>query len=636
MAKPDIMAHIDANARDFHTAMKKVRGDSQLTGRAFDRDVAQMSAKLRGFGSGLGALAGGPAGLAAALGLGAVVELSRASVDGILQLGAAAKSAGVSFEAFQELKFAAEANLVSVNALGDGLKEMQLRADEFIKTGGGPAAESLKRIGLSASELALRLKEPDKLFEEIINRVKTLDQAAQIRVMDELFGGSAGEQFVRFLDESKAGIAQLRAEGREFGVVMDQEFLTKAEDVNKAWDKMSVYVGTNVKMAVVSVLNELITYLQMLNEINAAWQITARNYGEAIGAATGLNKIGPALDRYMNAMGGMQNALGQSGSEVRTTAKSAKPALQPIAERFGGEPSFEPIVAAPKLPAVRRGGGGGSRAASIKEVKEEKNAIEEIIKALKEERELIGLSDSQREKVLALRKAGAKATEKEKAMIEQMIDAKNRETDAYKRQQEEIKKTRDIQEEFLSRSADLINSVIDGTFEWTDAVKQLGQELVRSALTGQGFFASLFSGIGGGSGGGGGFLSSILGFVGGLFGFGGGAPSGLSFGGPRAAGGNVSASRFYEVNEKGKEIFSPGQSGTIYPAGFGRDFGGRFGGGQGKTVIQVMLSPDLEARILEQAANQSVQVTQEGAKIANETAPRRAPSANYEAKRRGL
>jgi tape measure domain-containing protein len=65
-------------------------------------------------------------------------------------------------------------------------------------------------------------------------------------------------------------------------------------------------------------------------------------------------------------------------------------------------------------------------------------------------------------------------------------------------------------------------------------------------------------------------------FLGGLFGGGtGGAPAApatsgggfLTFGGPRAAGGPVGRGRSYLVGEQGPELFVPGSSGTIVPAG---------------------------------------------------------------------
>ncbi|MCB5411026.1 hypothetical protein H0485_13585 [Pseudogemmobacter sp. CC-YST710] len=53
-----------------------------------------------------------------------------------------------------------ETDKAGVDALTDGLKELNLRADEFVVTGGGSAAEAFERLGYSASELKQKLTDP--------------------------------------------------------------------------------------------------------------------------------------------------------------------------------------------------------------------------------------------------------------------------------------------------------------------------------------------------------------------------------------------------------------------------------------------------------------------------------------------
>ena len=94
----------------------------------------------------------------------------------------AAKRAGVDVKSFQELSHVADQNRISVDALTDGMKELNLRADEFIVTGKGSAAEAFARLGFNASELKKKLADPSALLVEIIARLEKLDKAAQIRI----------------------------------------------------------------------------------------------------------------------------------------------------------------------------------------------------------------------------------------------------------------------------------------------------------------------------------------------------------------------------------------------------------------------------------------------------------------------
>lgn len=97
---------------------------------------------------------------------------------------------------------------------------------------------------------------------------------------------------------------------------------------------------------------------------------------------------------------------------------------------------------------------------------------------------------------------------------------------------------------------------------------------------------SALSGLLGGSGGGGGFLSSLFGGGGG-----GGFLSSL-FGGFRASGGPVSPNKSYVVGERGPELFMPSAAGRIIPNGGGGNLAG--GGGGNVPNITVIVNATVE------------------------------------------
>lgn len=177
-------------------------------------------------------------GLVAGLSVGALAGLTRnigQVVKEVASIGDAAKTAGVDIEAFQELKFAGDQNRIGVDALTDGLKELSLRADEFIVTGGGPAAEAFRRLNLSASQLAEGLKKPDILFEDIIRKMEGLDDAAQIRIADEVFGGTAAEQFSALISKGADALRATRQEARDTGAVLDSAVIEKAAELDRRY-----------------------------------------------------------------------------------------------------------------------------------------------------------------------------------------------------------------------------------------------------------------------------------------------------------------------------------------------------------------------------------------------------------------
>ena len=140
------------------------------------------------------------------------------------QIEAMARTAAVTTDALQEMMYVGATRGVEGDALVDALKEMQLRADELIITGEGSAKEAYQRLGLTADAIAAGLEEPDRLLEEILGRLEDFDPGAQIRILDEVFGGS-GEQLQRLIGLGVEGIRELRLEAREIGAIITPEQL---------------------------------------------------------------------------------------------------------------------------------------------------------------------------------------------------------------------------------------------------------------------------------------------------------------------------------------------------------------------------------------------------------------------------
>ncbi|WP_020187099.1 TIGR02594 family protein [Methylopila sp. 73B] len=227
-------------------ARKRIEGDTRAAAENANRALATIGAKGIDFGKGFaaGALAGG---------LAAVTAAAKTAISSVAELKREAEKAGVGTAAFQELSFAARQSGVSIDALTDGLKELNIRGDEFALNGGGSGAEAFKRLRYTSEELGRKLKDPAALFVEIIGRIKQLDTASRIRVSDEIFGGTGGEQFVRFLDQGAAGITRLREEARATGVVIKDDVVDKAVELDRKFQKLVDIVSGNFKSGVVEI-----------------------------------------------------------------------------------------------------------------------------------------------------------------------------------------------------------------------------------------------------------------------------------------------------------------------------------------------------------------------------------------------
>lgn len=163
---------------------------------------------------------------------------------------------------------------------------------------------------------------------------------------------------------------------------------------------------------------------------------------------------------------------------------------------------------------------------------------QEVIRSLDEELALIGLSEVEQQKMIAVRQAGADATAEEVFQIERKIEALA-----------EAAKAAEFQREIEYGLADAIYDVASGAKSAGDAIKDFFDDLAQYILrmiaeNWAKQIAGLFTGQGGASSSGGG--TNWFGLIAGLF------------GGGKAGGGWTKTGGINEVNERGFEMATVG------------------------------------------------------------------------------
>lgn len=265
---------------NFNRIEKRAKQSGDALEKSLGVAVSRVGGVLKNFGAGF---AGGILGGLSVAGLQRIASAVGDVAKNVAMIGSNAKMAGLSNRAFQELSYVAEQSRISVDALADGMKELALRADEFITTGGGSAAESFARLGYTADELKVKLKDPSALLVDIIARLQQLDKAAQIRIADELFGGQAGERFVELLDRGADGIRAMIAEAHSFGLVLSDDVIAKADEIDRKFNLISRTIGTKVKGAIVSAVGELLEFADKLRDVEERQSATLGNQLSELG-----------------------------------------------------------------------------------------------------------------------------------------------------------------------------------------------------------------------------------------------------------------------------------------------------------------------------------------------------------------
>ncbi|WP_026616379.1 phage tail tape measure protein [Ensifer aridi] len=597
MSRPDIPVTISGDPKGFESALARVRALSKTTAT----DVMASFARVK-------TLAGGAAGIVTGLVSASTVAVIRDAASAIASVGDEARRAGLDVKSFQELKYVAEQNRVGVDALTDGIKELNLRADEFIVTGGGSAAEAFQRLGYSAEELKRKLKDPADLFTEIIGRLEQLDKAAQIRIMDEIFGGTGGEQFVQLIEAGEIGIRDTIKAANDLGIVLDEQMIEQAQEIDRQFNAIATTVGTNLKAAIVSAVASLGKFIDSFNEFERQQTRTLEDRQKTImGEKNDTYRQIQEATRERIALGetGAGGMIEQSIAELQAHMDKLNEEENRIIKILSERNSPKPAPAGPQwTPPVidfteKETKRGGSRSRQTSEAEKEKKAIDEVIASLREELAVIGLTDIERERTLALREAGVESTSKEGQQISALIDEKYRQLAAEEALAEQYERSEEAAERMGQVLDDQLMRIVDGSFDAKEAIAALLTEIINVQTNGKGLFGSLFSSIfGGGSDFSSNFVPTTT-----LGGF-------LGYGGARAGGGDVTPGRIYRVNEYEDEFFAPTNHGRIIAPSKMAGAAAEGGGEGGRTVIEISLSKELVASILEQAGDQSVRIVQ--------------------------
>lgn len=486
-----------ATSKNFRAMRKEAETSASRIDKAMSGALSNVGAMLKG-------------GLIGALTVGGIAQITRTFADtarSVAEVGDQAETAGVKLKAFQELKYVAEQNRIGVDALTDGLKEMNIQADEFITSKGksGTAAEAFKRLGYDADTLAIKLKNPSALFAEIIGRLQQLDKAAQIRVAEEIFGGTGGEQFVRLIGQGEQGIRDTIQAANDLGVVLDDDIIKKAEDIDEQFQIIATTVGTTLQKAIVDAANALSLFINAFREFenrsNASLELEQAKLAhertslenQILETENNPRMTDQQRRRTLNNLNRQLNEKNKQDEEITRILNDRSPSNTTVLEPFE-------VVTNGDDSDSGSGGGGGRRSSSIDR---EREGVERLIQALKDEYDALGMTEEQKRIVHNLRRAGETATARERDQIAQLTSAIHNEEEAQARATEQAAFFRDTAYDGFMALVPAINT---GNAALDSLINSLIQATAQAALLGKGPLAGLFGGASGGG---------LLGFLGG-------------------------------------------------------------------------------------------------------------------------
>src|SRR6056297_1445747 len=270
------MAEKRVSVRLSATGGRQVRAELEGVGAAgargfgrLSREMEEANVRMAAFARRARVAAAAAAAAVAAAGV-AMVRSGLETVDAQAKL---AQSLGTTVASLQVLERAGELAGVAMSGIEQATKDLTRRLSQAA-AGGGPAADALDRLGLSASDLlALPL---DQRVGAINAAIEDFVPAAErAAVAGQLFGEEGSIAMARI---DSATLRQATEDVRDFGVVVSEQDAAQIERTNDAISRLGlIWRGLSTQLAIAAA-----PALEAVAEAMAAVARTTGPLGQAI------------------------------------------------------------------------------------------------------------------------------------------------------------------------------------------------------------------------------------------------------------------------------------------------------------------------------------------------------------------
>ncbi len=615
--------------------------DPQLN--AVQKKIARAN---KAFGSAFKLAARGALAATAAIsGLGIAASLAVTAADNVAKT---ADAIGISTDALQQYRFAADLAGVSQESLDGALTAFIKRLGEA-RAGKGTLVELLKAMNASLLENVVAAGSSEDALKSYFRALGETGNAADKAALSAAaFGRQAGVQMVLLVKRGAAELERMRARASALGIVLDEDLLRQAERTKDAMTILGKVVSANVMRA-------MLQLAPVIERIAKGFADAAPAINRALGSLgkfVGLLERSPAekIKRIRADLEGIRN-MQSVGSFGRGTLRGVFGGLVEIPtdkeldatrRRLEAELRLQKIILderkrlAGRLPdrrqltAASNAGAPPSTASLASGVKNKA-----VLAALVAERDALAATARERFLDVAQRRLSATASAGQRRQVRELAGALFDEKAALALRNAEAMRARGIIEElrtpqeqhaarireitdlyqrgfisletynsalraagdevsdFASEAGRAFDSATQSLLDFTTSGKLELEDLRRIGLrTISDIAGAALRELGGGKSAGSSIGKFLAKGIRSLFNPGSSGGGGfLTFGGPRAGGGPVLPGSAFLVGEQGRELFVPDSPGTVVnAASTQRMLGGARGG------ITVNYSPIIDAR----------------------------------------
>ena len=201
-----------------------------------------VKGNLAGMNKGVNMLKGAFGALAGAMALRAFVNFANQQLKMADTIGKMATKLQISTEALQTFRFAGEQSGETMQTMDNNLIKFAKNLGEA-QTGIGLAKRELEILGISLKDSSGNFKSHEQILNEVADAYKNMDNPARKMSSAMALFGRSGHVMVNMLSDGAEGLAKLRQQLVDTGGIIENDFIRDAEDANDAMNRLSKTFG---------------------------------------------------------------------------------------------------------------------------------------------------------------------------------------------------------------------------------------------------------------------------------------------------------------------------------------------------------------------------------------------------------
>lgn len=147
------------------------------------------------------------------------------------------QSIGVSTDALQELAYASSYSGLGIDGLAAGLG-MLTRSMAAAKDGSKETADAFRKAGVAVTDAHGQLRPADEVLGDLADKFAGMPAGAEKSSLAMKLFGRSGTQMIPFLNAGRDGIADLRQEAEDLGVVLDKNTIAQGAALDDSFTKL--------------------------------------------------------------------------------------------------------------------------------------------------------------------------------------------------------------------------------------------------------------------------------------------------------------------------------------------------------------------------------------------------------------